>query len=1259
MKDLRRRRSLLMGLVFLLGGLVPSSFAHHVINQKPISRMPIVESANELQYSVAQYLDIQSSGSGRLSPDGTELLYTNNATGTFQIYKLNLQTNETVQLTDFEDGVGLIGWTPQGDGILFGKSSGGSERTQLYWLSPDGQELVDLSQKPESVHRFGAWSPDGTKFAFSANRRHPAHFDIYLQDLQSKEIELIYQSDESKSVAGWSPDGRYLVISIAAASNNNDLYLWDLETKELTHLTPHAGNALYEAGPWTPDGAGFFVLSDQAREFSNLAYININTGLEFLEDLDFDVEDVALSPDGKILATVVNVEGYHQIRLWRWPERGWLPTPLAPPGLLSSLRFSQDGKKLTFTLNGSRFPSDIWLYDLQTQETISLTESALAGIPAHSFVEPRLIKYPTFDGRKIPALFYLPKAAKRDGSLPVIIDIHGGPEAQARPSFSRLHQYFLHAGYAILRPNVRGSTGYGKTFMSLDDVYLREDSVKDIAYAVQWLKQSGYADPEKIVVMGVSYGGYMVLAALTLYPELFAAGINIVGIANFVTFLERTAPYRRHLRESEYGSLERDREFLISISPIHKVDQIRAPLFVIHGANDPRVPISEAEQIVAAIKERHGIVEYLRFEDEGHGLAKRENQIEAYTKVVEFLERYVLHRAGTYGRTPKAIELEDLVKTYSISAPALSPDGRWIAFSSNRAGNADIYIISVEGGAWRRLTFSPEAEVGPQWSPDGTKLLYSADVGGNEVYDIYLISMEGGEPVNLTNTPEIDERGYLWSPDGTQIAFNAAQRGETYDLYLIDLTPGPSPFTERGAGVRFVARQQLTQTFAQESLAAWSPDGHSLAFVRRADPRYAEGYLLSLADRRERKLRLPPQANNNLGSFSSDGAKIIFQTDVNGTGDLALYDLESDTFVWLAHDSGKDEFGGSWSPDGSLIAYTENNEGNFAIRLKPSTGGETRTIGWQSGLNGSPRWFPHGKRLAFTHSGPTQPNNIWIIDLETQELKQLTFSFPPNVEQSTLVEPELIRYPSFDGLEIPAWLYKPKTLKPGERAPAIIIVHGGPSAQWLNSWNPQIQLFVNRGYIVLAPNVRGSTGYGKAFEELNDRDWGGGDLKDLIAGREYLIKTGLADAQRMGITGGSYGGYLTLMALTKYPGLWAAGVSSVGVVNLKTLWQTTTGTLRLLLLRELGSPEENAELYYERSPINFIEAIQAPLLVLQGERDPRVPLSEFEQIRDELAALGKVFEYKVYAGEGHGYRQEENRLDSLKRTLEFFNRYLK
>ncbi|MFT4932055.1 MAG: dipeptidyl aminopeptidase/acylaminoacyl peptidase, partial [Natronomonas sp.] len=280
-----------------------------------------------------------------------------------------------------------------------------------------------------------------------------------------------------------------------------------------------------------------------------------------------------------------------------------------------------------------------YVVDVETGEAERWTNAATAGIPRETFVEPQLIHYETFDGRSIPAFFSLPRDV--DGEVPVVVDIHGGPESQRRPSFNPVKQYFLNRGYAYFEPNVRGSTGYGRAYTHLDDVEKRMDSVRDLRAGVEWLHDRDAVDPDRIAAMGGSYGGFMVLAALTEYPDLWAAGIDIVGIANFVTFLENTGDWRRELREAEYGSLEEDREFLESISPINHVGKIEAPLFVLHGANDPRVPLGEAEQIVEELEDRGVPVRKLVFEDEGHGFAKLENRIEAYRAVVGFLDEHV------------------------------------------------------------------------------------------------------------------------------------------------------------------------------------------------------------------------------------------------------------------------------------------------------------------------------------------------------------------------------------------------------------------------------------------------------------------------------------------------------------------------------------------------------------------------------------------------------------------------------------------
>jgi dipeptidyl aminopeptidase/acylaminoacyl peptidase len=333
-----------------------------------------------------------------------------------------------------------------------------------------------------------------------------------------------------------------------------------------------------------------------------------------------------------------NVEGYSDLMLFSGEGRR-MPDPEVPEGILGGFELSPDSRRLAFTLVGPTRNADVWVMDLPDGEARRITRSSTAGIPRSTFRRPHLVRYPTFDGREIPALFY----EREEGSAPVVVNVHGGPESQSRPAFAPVTQYLLHRGYAVFFPNVRGSTGYGKAYTHLDDVELRMDSVKDLAHAAYWLREKGH---QRVAVMGGSYGGFMVLAALTEYPELWTAGVDIVGIANLVTFLENTGSYRRALREAEYGSLGSDRDFLESISPIHRAGNIKAPLMVIHGKNDPRVPVGEAEQIVEKVRKNGGTVEYLLYEDEGHGLAKLKNRLDAYPKIAAFLDEHLDQRSS-------------------------------------------------------------------------------------------------------------------------------------------------------------------------------------------------------------------------------------------------------------------------------------------------------------------------------------------------------------------------------------------------------------------------------------------------------------------------------------------------------------------------------------------------------------------------------------------------------------------------------------
>ncbi|MBI4497111.1 MAG: S9 family peptidase [Chloroflexi bacterium] len=593
-------------------------------------------------YDFSRYLNVRSAYGASFSPSGRRVAFLTDVTGVPQVWSVGVGGGWPQQLTFTDERVSVAAYAWHARHLVIGMDSGGNERQQLFLLAEDGSRLTPLTHNPETIHAFGGWAHDNRRMALASNERHPAYFDVAVLDTATGEARRVFEHDGTNYAVGWSPDDRALLVNRYTTNLDNDLFLLDLALGEVVHLTPHEEEAEYSSAAWAADGRGLYLITNQGRDFTGLAYLDLaSRRLEYLATPDWDVETLALSRDGRLLAYVTNEDGYSTLTIRETATGREHRPPGIPRGVIADLAWSPDARRLAFTFRSGRYHADVWLLDREWGRVRRLTHSARGGIPQSAFVEPTLVRYPSFDGREIPAFLYLPPGARPNGQLPVLVSVHGGPEGQERPTFNPLHQYFVGRGYAVFAPNVRGSTGYGKAYTHLDDVRLRMDSVADLKAAVEWLRSSGYAHPRRIAVMGGSYGGFMTLAALTTYPDLWAAGVDVVGIANFITFLENTGPWRRRLREAEYGSLEHDADFLREISPIHHVDRITAPLMVIHGANDPRVPAGEAEQIVTALRSRGRPVEYLRFEDEGHGLVKRHNRIAAYTAVGDFLDRYL------------------------------------------------------------------------------------------------------------------------------------------------------------------------------------------------------------------------------------------------------------------------------------------------------------------------------------------------------------------------------------------------------------------------------------------------------------------------------------------------------------------------------------------------------------------------------------------------------------------------------------------
>lgn len=600
-------------------------------------------------YTIEQFLGTTNYFGSSFSPDGSKILVSSDQSGVLNAYALPVAGGEPIQLTRSAETVHAEGYFPHDERFLFVTDQGGNELTHVYVRELDGS-VRDLTPGEKVKAEFGAWAADDRSFFVITNERDPNYFDLYRISTDGYRRERVFQNDGGYDLAGVSPDQRWLALSKTKTTLDSDLFLYDLTRKETKSLTPHEGESSHDAGPFSPDGAWFYYRTNEKGEFQQLMRYEIGSGRrEVVLAPEWDVSGAVFSKDGRYLAVSINRDARTEIRLFEMPGMKPVQLPELPDAEIASVTFSADGKKLAFYADSARSPANLLVYDLGSRELKPLTRALEAGIdPAH-LVDAQVVRFRARDGVIIPGLLYRPKGASPAHPAPAVIWVHGGPGDQARVGYRALIQYLVNHGYAVYAINNRGSSGYGKTFFQLDDRKHGDADLDDCVDAKKMLEATGWVDPQKIGILGSSYGGYMVLAALAFRPQEFAVGVDVYGVANWVRTLESIPSWWASGRQAifkEMGDPAVDHDYLVKISPLFHADKIVKPLIVLQGANDPRVLRVESDEIVAAVKKNSVPVEYVVIPDEGHGFAKKENQAKSYEAILRFLD---LHLKGGQG----------------------------------------------------------------------------------------------------------------------------------------------------------------------------------------------------------------------------------------------------------------------------------------------------------------------------------------------------------------------------------------------------------------------------------------------------------------------------------------------------------------------------------------------------------------------------------------------------------------------------------